>query len=75
MSNLSTTVIILLIAIVLLWLALTDKLSRLLDAWDVIIGKASATSTTVASALPGSTTVLQLPTLPALAHANNVPAV
>lgn len=42
MRNLGNSFIILVIAIVILWLAVTDKLSNALDAWKVGTGKAKA---------------------------------
>jgi hypothetical protein len=76
MSNLTTTTILLLIAILLLWMAMTDRLSRLLDAWDVVTGKRTAQQ--VASTTPGNpltSVAFQLPMLPPLAHISEVPAV
>lgn len=74
MSNLSNSLILLIVAIVLLWLAVTDKLSRVLDAYDVVVGNASvnATSTTVASL---GATSFTLPSLPQLGTNAQVPAV
>jgi hypothetical protein len=78
MSNLTTTTILLLLAVLLLWLAITDRLSRLLDAWDVVTGKAKITAATVATTVTGApttTVAFQLPALPPLTHISEVPAV
>lgn len=71
MQDLSTSFVLLVIALVLLWLAVTDKLSRLLDAVDVVRGKRVTTETaasTVSSVAMGTRTPLQVsfPALPTL---------
>ncbi len=74
MKNLGGTVILLLVAVVLLWLAVTNQLGRLLDAWSVVRGKATASG---AGASPASATgspvtapatgmTAMLPSLPSL---------
>ena len=77
MKNLGGTVILLLVALVLLWLAVTNQLGRLLDAWAVVRGKATTSPSTVAPAsltgavAPAAAAVAgsmipSLPSLPAL---------
>lgn len=63
----TNTVIVLLIAILLLWLAVTDKLTRLFDAYHVLTGDAnvSAASAVAAVATTGAT-VLTIPNLPTI---------
>lgn len=77
MNSLGTSLILLILALVLLWLAVTDRLSRVLDAWDVITGKttatASAVSQTVAPLVARSS--FQLPSLPTLGQNAQVEAV
>lgn len=78
MNSLGTSLILLILALVLLWLAVTDRLSRVLDAWDVITGKTTATassavSQTVAPLL--NNTSFQLPSLPTLGQNAQVEAV
>lgn len=65
MSNLTTSFLLLAIALVLLYLAVTDRLSRVLDAWDVVAGKATVNQSG-AGAVSGSPVVFNLPSLPAL---------
>lgn len=81
MSDVSTSLILLIVALVLLWLAVTDRLSRVLDAVDVVRGKASiahGTSTALGipttSGTPGGG-LIRLPSLPAFGTISNVPAV
>jgi hypothetical protein len=70
--NLSNSLILLVVAIVLLWLAVTDKLTRVLDAYDVIVGKKTASASTSflssSLSLPSITPTINvsLPSLPAL---------
>jgi len=78
-SNISGSLILLVVAIVLLWFAVTDRLSRVLDAVDVIRGKSSVSQTNAsptASAIGGAAgnvgVELQLPSLPKLGQTNNV---
>lgn len=65
MDNLSSSLILLIVALVLLWLAVTDRLSRVLDAVDVLRGKSTATTTgnTLTASVPGLPQ-LSLPSLP-----------
>lgn len=63
MNNVTSSFLLLALAVFLLWLAATNKLSNLLDAWDVATGKTTAQKTATASA--GSVS-LTLPTLPAV---------
>lgn len=75
MGNLSTSLLLLLVALVLLWLAVTDQLGRVLDAYDVLTGKRTsggtlaATGSTVTSF---TTSTLTLPSLPAIGDAHHV---
>lgn len=70
MDNLSTSLILLVVALVLLWLAVTDRLSRALDAYDVLTGKATSSGASVSPATgPGAVVnfpkvTLSLPALP-----------
>jgi hypothetical protein len=72
MNNIGSSFLLLAVALFLLWLAVTDKLSNLLDAWDVATGKTTAVSSTTTSATgnaanvaTGKTTIqLSLPALP-----------
>lgn len=82
MDSLSSSLILLVVAIVLLWLAVTDRLSRVLDAVDVLRGNATANTTTasnasnagVVAASDGKNVVaLSLPSLPALGRSVQVP--
>lgn len=55
MSNLSSSLLLLVVALVLLWLAVTGKLGQTIDAWNVLTGKATAsTPSTTPSATPAS---------------------
>jgi hypothetical protein len=74
------SIILLIIGIVLLWFAVTDKLSRVLDAYDVLMGNTQASGNatagnTVASAAAGAVQAatgtspvvsLHLPSLPTI---------
>lgn len=68
----TNAVIVLLVAILILWLAVTDKLTRFIDAYHVITGDSTATTATTATvasvagtvAAAGST--IQVPSLPTL---------
>lgn len=78
-SNISTSLIVLLLAIVLLWFAVTDRLSRVLDAIDVIRGnaKVSQTNASPTAAAIGNVagnvgTALHIPSLPPLGQVVNV---
>jgi hypothetical protein len=78
-SNVSSSLVILVIAIVLLWFAVTDRLSRVLDAVDVIRGKANVNETntspvaaTIGAAAGNIGTALKLPSLPAIGQVVNV---
>ena len=74
MKNLGGSVILLLVALVLLWLAVTNQLGRLLDAWDVVRGKATSSGASAnnninnpsASAGAPATNASYLPSLPSL---------
>jgi hypothetical protein len=80
MSNLTSSFLLLALAVLLLWLAVTDRLSQLLDAWDVATGKtkvaADDANSTLASAtkvITGAPTVtISLPALPKLPTMANV---
>jgi len=65
MGNLGGTLILLLVALVLLYLAVTDRLSRLLDAFDVVTGSKQV-ATNASASLPTSAVSLSLPSLPSL---------
>lgn len=67
MGNLGGTLILLLLALILLYLAVTDRLSRILDAKDVITGAktVSNSGSTATTGKPGQVT-LSLPSLPSL---------
>lgn len=78
-SNVSTSLILLVLAIALLWFAVTDRLSRVLDAVDVIRGKASVSGTGASptAAAIGTTAgnvgaALHFPSLPQLGQVVNV---
>jgi len=72
MGNVGSSLILLAIAILILWLAVTDRLSRVLDAWDYIKGdkdqlpSANTSNTAVSTVLPSVT--LSLPSLPPLGN-------
>lgn len=66
MQDLTSSLLLLLIAIVLLWLAVTDKLGRVLDAWDVISGKSTVSSPGVSTNAGALKPVVFLPSLPPL---------
>lgn len=74
MESLSTSLLLLLVALVLLWLAVTDKLSRVLDAWDVITGKTDANSVATTTQAVLSIPAFHLPALPAFGNNAQVPA-
>lgn len=74
MSDMSTSLLLLLVALALLWLAVTDKLSRVLDAWEVIrTGNTTGATQTVSNPLTGGPVVFQLPSLPAIGTTGQVP--
>ena len=80
MGNLGGSLILLIIALILLYLAVTDRLSRLLDAKDVITGtkQVSGSTSTVntTTGTPVATSVnIHLPTLPTFGNNAQVPAV
>ena len=67
MGNLGGSLLLLLVALLLLYLAVTDRLSRLLDAKDVITGAKQVSSSGGASAVTNpSPVVLSLPSLPSI---------
>lgn len=72
MSDVSSSLILLLLALLLLWLAVTDKLSLALDAFDVARGKKKAVE--VASAGVSVLPQFSLPSIPALSSLNHVTA-
>ncbi len=80
MDSLSSSLILLIVALVLLWLAVTDRLSRVLDAVDVLRGNATTEKATTTAALPllgtpsGGGTNISLPSLPAFGRNTQVPA-
>lgn len=75
MDNLSTSLILLVLALVLLWLAVTDRLSRVLDAYDVLRGQGTKTAAAATAATTAATTYrLSLPSLPTLGQNVQVPA-
>ena len=80
MDSLSSSLILLVVALVLLWLAVTDRLSRVLDAVDVLRGNAKTENTTTTAALPLSRTLnggganIVLPSLPTFGRSTQVPA-
>ncbi len=78
MQNLSTSLLLLLVALVLLWLAVTDRLGRVLDAYDVLTGKeVGANGNPLAFNVPAilkQAPTLSLPSLPSLGDAHHVGA-
>lgn len=73
MGNLGGSLILLLLALLLLYLAVTDRLSNFLDGIDVMLGKKNANTTS--AALPTSTgtpiatnITVSLPSLPSLTN-------
>lgn len=71
----TNSLILLVLALVLLWLAVTDQLARALDAWDVLTGKltvgtaaggAGATTTPNGGTAPTGGPTVHLPSLPPL---------
>lgn len=79
MNNLGGSLILLIIALILLYLAVTDRLSRLLDAKDVITGTKNVSGTTATvnttSGTPIATNInVSLPTLPTFGNNAQVPA-
>jgi len=81
MNNIGGSLLLLLVALVLLYLAVTDRLSRLIDAWDVVNGSKQTTNSlasnsgapTVATGVPTGVT-LSLPSLPILGNNAQVQA-
>lgn len=80
MDSLSSSLILLIVALVLLWLAVTDRLSRVLDAVDVLRGNATTEKTATTAALPlsgtaqsGGGTNIVLPSLPTFGRSTQVP--
>lgn len=79
-SGVPTSLLLLGLALLLLWMAVTDRLSRVLDAYDVIIGKSTTSATSgvskVASAVnaidPAIVTSIHLPSLPDVGHVDAV---
>lgn len=67
-GNLGGSMILLVVALILLYLAVTDRLSRLLDAKDVIAGKkqVATTGVTGTGAIASTSPVFTLPSLPSL---------
>jgi len=64
MGNLGGSLLLLVVALILIYLAVTDRLSRILDAWQVVTGKESVQTLT-----GGKTPVnvnVPLPTMPGL---------
>lgn len=55
MSNLSSSLLLLIVALVLLWLAVTGKLGQTIDAWNVLTGKATASTPSTTGATPSAT--------------------
>ena len=79
MGNLGGSLILLVLALILLYLAVTDRLSRLIDAWEIISGKLPVPGTTATvnntSGTPIATNVnISLPTLPTFGNNAQVPA-
>lgn len=75
MDNLSTSLILLVLALVLLWLAVTDRLSRVLDAYDVLRGQGTKAGTAATAATAALTQYkVRLPSLPELGQNVQVPA-
>jgi hypothetical protein len=80
MDSLSSSLILLVVALVLLWLAVTDRLSRVLDAVDVLRGNATVSTTATTGAASGvvaatdgkNLVALSLPSLPALGRSPQV---
>lgn len=77
-GNIGSSLLLLLVALTLLWLAATDRLSRIIDAWDYVRsgpgGTLPASTTTTNRAIDTVTrTVLSLPSLPEIGHASQVP--
>ena len=73
------TLLILLVAIILLWMAVTDKLSTAIDAWDVLIGNKQvcdgSSSSAVVNTLTSNLPKFTLPSLPKIGNNAQVPAV
>lgn len=75
MDNLSTSLLLLVLALVLLWLAVTDRLSRVLDAYDVLRGQGTKAGTAATAATTALTTYkLNFPSLPDVGRNVQVPA-
>lgn len=79
-DSLSTSLLLLLLALVLLWMAVTDKLSRVLDAYEVLkggksSGLASAAGSAVSTVTQQSSYSLRLPSLPQAGNMAQVEAV
>lgn len=70
MSGAGGSLLLLLVAILLIYLAVTDRLSRLLDGIDVALGKktASDATTATASTTPSGGVTFSLPSLPQLGN-------
>lgn len=77
MSEDGTLLVLLLVAFGFLYLAVTGKMNRLLDAWDILVGSKTACATTGAVASAGNplaaNLAVSLPSLPSLTNAQ-VPA-
>lgn len=76
MNNIGSSLIILILAIVLLWFAVTDKLPRLLRAWDALKEDDGGGNQRVSAPTPITPRVPQLvlPSIPALGTSSQVPA-
>ena len=69
------SVILLALALLLLYLAVTDRLSRLFNAWDAIRGKNETSVRPTGgggAAIQSGTVAFNLPTLPPLANLGKV---
>jgi hypothetical protein len=68
MSGAGGSLLLLLVAILLLYLAVTDRLSRLLDGIDVALGKKKVGDAVASNAIGGGNVTFQLPSLPSLGN-------
>lgn len=74
MNNIGNSLLLLIIGLVLLWLAATDRLSKFLDAWD-LIKSGQPIPKTAANTLqtPAGQISFTLPSLPKLGNNAQVP--
>lgn len=70
MGNLSTSLLLLVVAIFILWLAATGRIRAIPAAWDIIVHGDSATTATAGGSTIPTLTPVSLPSLPGLPKLN-----